>query len=498
MNSDKRHNDSEHESDAPRGLTKCSTGIAGLDEITRGGFPEGRPTLLVGGPGCGKTMLAAQVLSRGALEQGEPGLFVSFEEPPEEITANFASTGFGLTEALASGRLAIRSILSAQQTDAETGEYTLDVLLARLEHWLRELGARRLVLDSIDALFSSFAEGRTLHAEIRRVFHWIRERGLTAVVTARRSGGSLSRFGLEEYASDCVLLLDHRVAQQISKRRIRILKYRGSGHGADEYPFLISSDGISVLPITSVGLNAPAPRERLSTGIRGLDRMLGGEGVYRGSAILLSGVAGTGKSTLAARFAEGICLRGMKSLYLPFEESTNQLVRNMSSVGIALDAAVAQGRLRIEPIRPSEFGLEEHLMRMELLGRHFQPDVIVLDPITSFATVGNSLEIKGMYVRLLHHIKARGITLVMPSLTLGSANDEESSTGVSSLVDVWIIIRFRRTRGLRRRELYVHKARGLEHSEQLAELTFSASGPQVRELFPSDAGGPSAEGGTHG
>ena len=477
---------------AERELRKVATGISGLDQITRGGLPQGRPTLVCGGPGCGKTGLAMEFVSRGAAEFGEPGLFVSFEEGRADIAKNFAASSFGMKEALAEGTLHLESVLMPREHSVEAGDFTLDGLLARLEWWVGRNETRRLVLDSIDALFARFSDSANLRFEISRLFSWIRERGITAIVTSERGDGTLTRRGLEEYASDCVILLDHRIQEQISKRRIRIVKYRGSGHGTDEYPFLISAAGISVLPITALGLQSVAPTGFMPTGVEGLDRMLAGKGVYRGSTVMISGVAGTGKSTLGARFAEHVSETGGRALIIAFEESVSQVVRNMGSVGIDLEKPLRDGTLAIEAMRPSAFGLEEHLIRVHTLVEAFQPDVVILDPITSFTAIGGRREVKAMIIRLLDHLKGLGMTVVMPSLVAGSGSAEETETEVSSMVDAWIIIQFVRDQGVRQRRIYVHKARGIGHSQAVGELTFSSSGISVAPI-PEGYGSPDGD-----
>lgn len=471
-----------------RTLRKTPTGIQGLDEIMNGGLPWGRPTLLCGGPGCGKTILAMEFVCRGVSQFGERGLFVSFEETTKDIEMNFATSEFGFLEASGQGELAVKSIGTTPERIAESGEFTLDGLLVRLERWLGELGFKRLALDSIDALFSLFSGTRNLRLELARVFRWIKEREITAIVTTEKGVNSPTRHGLEEYLTDCVIVLNHSVSDQISKRRLRVLKYRGSSHGVDEYPYLIGSSGISVLPITSVDLDTPASVEYLSTGIPGLDAMLAGRGFYRGSTILLTGSAGTGKSTIAARFAESLCQQDLRCLYLSFEESAAQLARNVRSVGIDLNAQITRGLLTIDPVRPSAFGLEEHLLRVELLVRKLLPDAVVLDPISSFSPLGYSYEIKAMFVRLLHYLKTNAVTLIMTSLVRSDGSVEENETGTSSLVDALINIRFVRTKGVRRRLVEIQKARGMAHSDLLGELLLSEAGAKVAMLAAEEQG----------
>ena len=461
-------------------LKKTATGITGLDEILEGGLPHGRPALLCGGPGCGKTLLAMEFLCRGALELDEPGLFVSFEEGLEDIEMNFASCTFGFEKALAEKRLEIISFPVSPEISIEAGDFTFDALLARLEHSLKRMGARRLALDSLRALFSRFSDTPNLRYEYARIFQWIKDQGVSAIVTTQSPERILSLHELEEYLSDCVIYMDHRITDQVSKRRIRVGKYRGSSHCADEIPFVLTSDGLSVLPITSLELEAKAPTEQISTGIGGLDRMLKGNGFYRGSTVLISGGAGTGKSTMAAAFARAACQKGDRAVYLAFEESTDQILRNMRSVAIDLEPALNKGLLRIEPIRPGRFGLEEHLVRAHTIIDRFKPKAVIVDPITSFTSIGNRIEIKSMLTRLLDYVKFSGITVFMTSLTSAKGPAEDSEAEISSIVDVWIIIQFQRAKQHRRRQLHVHKARGQAHSEETAELILSDAGIEIR------------------
>jgi len=467
---------------APHGIRKVPTGVRGLDEVLQGGLPGGRASLVCGGPGTGKSVLAAEFLGRGATRFGEPGVLVSFEVRRDDLVADLGGLDLGVEEALASGALRIETVLIDAGDAVAVGDFDLGGLLARLERWLDAVGAARLALDGIDALLARLPSAPALRPAFAALCGWIRERGITTLVTTARGGGArLSAHAVEEYLSDCVLLLDHRVTEQISKRRLRVVKYRGSGHGVDEYPFVIGPQGFSVLPITSLGLDAAAPEDIVPSGVEGLDRILAGGGYFRGSTVLVTGTAGTGKSTLAARFADGVCRRGGRCLYLAFEESAAQLVRNMRSVGIDLGGSIDAGSLRVDARRPTEFGLEEHLMAIQGAIAAQRPDAVVMDPITNFVSVGDASQVKSMLLRVLDHLKHAGITVVLTSLTPGAGSEEESEAAVSSLVDTWIVIRYRRDRsGRRRRELHVQKARGMAHSEGLFELVMSSQGPQVR------------------
>ena len=402
-----------------RSLPKAPTGIQGLDEITGGGLPRGRPTLVCGSAGCGKTLLAMEFLVRGATEFGEPGVFMAFEETAEELAQNVRSLGFDLEDLAEQNKLLVDFVRVERSEIEETGEYDLEGLFIRLGHAIDSLGAKRVVLDTLETLFGGLSNAAILRAELRRLFRWLKDKGVTAIITGERGDGTLTRHGLEEYVSDCVIVLDHRVTEQLSTRRLRIVKYRGTTHGTNEYPFLIDENGISVLPVTSLGLSQEASDERISTGIPRLDAMLGGKGVYRGSSVLISGTAGTGKTSLAAHFADATCRRGERCLYFAFEESESQLVRNMRSIGLDLAPWSKKGLLRFHATRPSAYGLEMHLATLHKLVNEFEPRVVVVDPITTFLGAGTSVEAESMLMRLIDFLKAQQITAMFTSLTHG-------------------------------------------------------------------------------
>jgi circadian clock protein KaiC len=474
---------------SPRaGLPKAKTGISGLDEILLGGLPRGRPTLVCGTAGCGKTLFGMEFLLHGAREFGEPGVFISFEETERDLTENVRSLGYDLTRLVADGKLAIDHVHVDPQEIHETGEYDLQGLFIRLGLAIDSVGAKRVVLDTIEVLFGGFTNAAILRAEIRRLFHWLKEREVTAVITAERGDGTLTRQGLEEYVSDCVILLDHRVVDQVSTRRLRVVKYRGSTHGTNEYPFLIDGDGISVLPVTEMRLDHPASTERVSSGIAGLDAMLGGKGFYRGSSVLLSGTAGSGKSTIAASFADASCRRGERCLYLAFEESRAQVVRNMRSVGLDLDEWIQKGLLAFEASRPQIYGLEMHLARIHKLVETFDPHVVVVDPVSNLAATGTVADSQAMLLRLLDYLKARGTTAMMISLTEGDAALEASSVGISSLIDTWILTRDIELGGERNRGLYVIKSRGMRHSHQIREFLITSHGVELQDVYVGPEG----------
>jgi circadian clock protein KaiC len=464
-------------------LEKSLTGICGFDEITKGGVPQGRPTIVCGGPGCGKTMFALEFLVRGAMQYGEPGVLMTFEETTEEMAKNVASLGFNLRDLEARGKLFMDYVRVEPTEIQETGEYDLEGLFVRLQHAVDSVGAKRVVLDTLEAVFSGFGNTGLLRAEIRRLFRWLKDRGLTTVVTAEKGDGTLTRYGLEEYVSDCVVFLDHRVTDQMSTRRMRVIKYRGSSHGADEYPFLIDEQGLSVLPATAMKLNHAVYNERVSTGIADLDAMLEGKGYYRGSSVLVSGTSGSGKSSTAAHFAEQTCREGKRCLYVAFEESQQQAVRNMSSIGIELGTHIKSGLLRFEAWRPTQNGLEMHLLRIHKLVEEHQPDAVIIDPVTNL-TVGTTNELHSTLMRLIDFLKSRGTTALLVSLTAGKDKDlEQTEVGISSLIDTWIFLRDVELNGERNRCLYVLKSRGMAHSNQVREFVMSKEGVRLLPVY---------------
>ncbi len=457
------------------GIGKSPTGIQGFDELTLGGLPNGRPTLVCGSAGCGKTLFASTFLINGARDHGEPGVFVTFEERPEDIVSNVASLGFELDKLIEDEKIAMEHIAVDPSEVAEIGDYDLEGLFLRLELAIDTVGAKRVVLDTIESLFSAFSNPAILRAEIRRLFDWLKERGLTTVITAERGDGALTRQGLEEYVSDCVILLDHRVENQISTRRLRIVKYRGTAHGTNEYPFLIDTDGFSVLPVSALGLMHQVHEERIASGVPDLDAMMAGGGFFRGSSILVSGVAGAGKSSLAAHFAAAACARGERAMYFSFEEAADQAVRNMRSLGLDLGRWRDADLLRFMATRPTFYSLEMHLAVILREVMRFEPSVVVLDPISAFTESGDRLEVQSMLLRIVDFLKNRGITGIFTHLA-HSQNEATTDAGLSSLMDGWVLMLNREVNGEFNRELYLLKARGMAHSNQVREFRMSDRG----------------------
>jgi circadian clock protein KaiC len=463
-------------------LTKAPTGIDGLDQLTHGGLPAGRTTLVCGGAGCGKTLLAASFLANGALHFGEPGVFMGFEENAEELVVNVASIGFDLDRLIAQRMIAVDYVRVQRAEIEETGEYDLEGLFIRLNHAIDQIDAKRVVLDTIETLFGGLSAEAMLRAELRRLFGWLKDKGVTAIVTGERGDGQLTRHGLEEYVSDCVILLDHRVDDQVSTRRLRIVKYRGSAHGTNEYPFLIDDQGLAVVPITAADLNHEVSDERISTGIPDLDEMLGGQGYYRGSSILVSGMAGSGKTSVATHFADAACSRGERCLYFAFEESPAQLIRNMRSIGFDLARWVDRGLLRVSASRPSLYGLEMHLATIYRQVDQFEPAAVVVDPISSLLSEGTQADVHAMLLRLIDHLKARGCTTLLTELTHGSIEVALTGARVSSLMDSWLLLLNRESAGERNRQLYLLKSRGMAHSNQVREFLLSDRGIELRPV----------------
>jgi circadian clock protein KaiC len=469
-------------------LPKAATGIQGLDEITGGGLPQGRPTLICGGAGCGKTLLAMEFLVRGAIEYHEPGVFITFEESIQDLTQNVASMGFDLNDLVARKMLALDFIYLERSEIEETGDYDLEGLFIRLGYAIDAIGAKRVVLDTIETLFSGLAKPTILRAELRRLFNWLKDKGVTAIITGEQGDQTLTRQGLEEYVSDCVIMLDHRVTSQAATRHLRIVKYRGSTHCTNEYPFLIGETGFSILPVTSLGLQHQASMERIATGITRLDSMLGGEGFYRGSTILVSGTAGTGKSSLCAHFTDAACRRGERVLYFAFEESPNQIMRNMRSIGINLQPWVDQGLLRFHANRPTYTGLESHLTAMHKEISEFTPQVVIVDPISSLQIEGKEFEVKAMLMLLVDFLKTRMITGFFTSLTAGNGAQEQSTVNISSLIDSWLLLRDIELGGERNRGLYLLKSRGMRHSNQIREFLLTDQGVELRDVYIGPTG----------
>lgn len=471
-----------------QGLPKSPTGIRGFDEITGGGLPQNRTTLICGGPGSGKTLFAIEYLINGIHEFNEPGVFIAFEETREDLIRNFASLGFDLAHLIEQGKLIIDEIVMDTHHAQQTGDYDLEGLFIRLEYAINKVNAKRIAIDTIEVIFDLLGNSARLRSELRRLFRWIKEKKVTTVITSESEKGLLTRHDIEPYVSDCVIFLDQRLQDQLARRRLRIVKYRGSLHGTDEYPFLIDQDGMSVLPITSVGLDYTSSEERVATGIAGLDKMLGGEGYFRGSTILVSGSSGTGKTSFAAHFANAACQRGEHCIYFTFEESASQILRNMRSIGIDLRPWMSGNLLQIHAIRPTMYNLEIHLAMMQKLIQDFQPETIVVDPVTSFDLIGNTTDISLLFTRLIDFCKMRGITTLVTSIITSSPGSVIKETNLSSLVDTWISLQDIEVGGERNRVLYVLKSRGMKHSKQISEFEFSSDGIYLIDAYTDSEG----------
>lgn len=456
-------------------LEKCPTGIRGLDEILQGGLPRGRPTLVCGPAGSGKTLLAIEFIARGARDFKEPGAFMAFEETEMDLAQNVASLGFDLMAMARRKLVAMDHVEVVRSEIEEAGEYDLEGLFVRLDSMIGRIGARRVAIDSLEALFSAFSNETIVRAELHRLFRWLKDRKVTAVITGEQGPNALTRHGLEEYVSDCVIFLDHRVVEQVATRRLRVVKYRGSAHGTNEYPSLIDEKGLSVFPISTLGLNYPVSKKCVSTGIAELDGMFGGRGYYRGSSVLVSGSAGTGKSSLATAFAEAACRRGERSLYISLEEAPAQLIRNMASIGYDLEKWVRRGLLRFHAVRPVHYGLEQHLVRIYTLVEEFKPEVLVLDPISNLGAVGRQDEVDAMLVRMIDFLKNKAITAVFTCLTAARTSEAEAS----SLMDTWLVLGMAETNGAYPRRIHILKSRGMLHSSQVCGFDLTAKGIRI-------------------
>jgi circadian clock protein KaiC len=469
-------------------IGKSATGIRGLDEVTQGGLPQGRPTLLCGSAGCGKTLFGMTFLYNGAVEYNEPGVFLAFEEQPEDLIKNVGSLNYDINKLIAEKKLAIDHVEIERSKIAESGEYDLEGLFIRLGFAIDSIGAKRVVVDTIEALFGGLDDEQLLRSELRRLFEWLKSKNVTAIITGERGEGTLTRYGLEEYVADCVILLDNRVHDQLSTRRLRIVKYRGSAHGTNEYPFIIDEQGITVMPITSSGLAHGAPTERLPTGIPDLDQMLEGKGYFKGSSILVSGMAGTGKSTVAAHFVNAACAAGHRCIYFAMEESSHQIVRNMRSVGIDLQKWVDKKLLHFSARRPSLFGLETHLATMYRDVTDFEPTAVVIDPMSALLGAGATLDVHAMVLRLVDFLKARGVTALFTNLGMAAGEAAATEIQVSSLMDVWLLLYNRESNGEHNRQLYLLKSRGMAHSNQVREFILSADGIKLHDAYVGPEG----------
>src|SRR6476469_511042 len=466
-------------------LSKCPTGIQGLDEITDGGLPQGRPTLICGSAGCGKTLFGVEFLVRGATRYGEPGVLVTFEETASEIIQNVASLGWNLNQLMADGKILIDHVYIEPSEIEETGEYDLEALFLRLGYAIKKIGAKRVLLDTIEVLFSGLANANIVRAEIRRLFHWLKDEGVTAVITGERGDNTLTRHGLEEYVSDCVIKLDQRTFEDIATRTLQVVKYRGSRHSNNEYPFLIEETGISVLPVTSLKLDHVVSNERISTGIAQLDEMFGGQGYYRGSSILVTGRAATGKTTLAGYFAQATCLRGERCLYLATEESPQQILRNLNSIGMDLAPYVEQGLLQFDAVRPTNYNLEMRLFKIHRWVQEFQPSTVIIDPMSNLILTGSLMQTKNFFMRLIDYLKSKQITIFLSNLTAGDADHdhEQTEVGVSSLMDTWLELQTLKVNGERNRIIYALKSRGMMHSNQVREFIVTNEGVKLVEVY---------------
>lgn len=469
-------------------IEKAPTGIQGLDEITYGGLPKGRPTLLCGSAGCGKTLFSMTFLYNGAVQFDEPGVFIAFEEQQGDLIKNVGSLSYDVERLIAEKKLAIDHVHIERNEIEESGEYDLEGLFIRLGFAIDSIGAKRVVIDTIETLFGGLDNPAILRSELRRLFEWLKQKGVTAIITGERGDGTLTRHGLEEYVSDCVILLDNRVVDQLATRRMRIVKYRGSAHGTNEYPFIIDEEGITVMPITSAGLSHDASTERISSGIPDLDAMLEGQGFYRGSSVLVSGMAGSGKSTTSAHFADAACRRGERCIYFAMEESPTQIIRNMRAIGLDLQRWVDQGLLRFSAKRPSLFGLETHLASMHRDVELFQPSSVVVDPLSALLGAGVTGDVHSMVLRLVDFLKARNITAFFTNLTHGKTENATTDIAISSLMDSWLLLYNRESNGEHNRELYLLKARGIAHSNQVREFLITSSGIRLRDVYVGPAG----------
>ncbi|WP_240236172.1 circadian clock protein KaiC [Nocardioides sp. CFH 31398] len=462
-------------------LEKAATGIEGFDDITFGGLPRARATIVTGAAGSGKSMFGVEFLAQGARAYGEPGVLLSFEETADELVANAASIGVDLRAMADEGTLVVDSAAGDLDDLVQSGAFDLEGLLLRLAAAIDAVGARRVVLDTVETLFSTLPDETTVRREFARLLRWLKERDLTVVVTAERGQqGRLTRHGIEEYVSDCVVVLDHRVEDEVATRRMRVAKYRGSPHGTNEFPFLISGRGLVVMPLHHDELTEVS-EERVSLGIPELDTMVGG-GVFRGSTIMISGSAGTGKTSIAACAADAACRRGEKALFLSFEEPSGQVVRNMRSIGLDLQHWIDKGLLVVQHMRPAITGLEAHLASLHMILDEHPAEVVVLDAVASLSRGVASYASASAVARDIAMLRLRGATTVLTALA-GTHDDPHTDVSASSLVDAWLLVRNVENDGERNRLLMTIKNRGSFHSNQVREFLLTDDGPRLVDVF---------------
>jgi len=461
-------------------IPKTATGIPGLDQILNGGLPKGRVTLVVGNSGTGKTLLGIEFLVNGIRQHDENAILVTFEESASKVTENVSSLGFDLNNLQDDGKLTVMAF-KVDLPEKNRGYFDFSPLLVLLEEAIVCIGAKRVVLDTIELLFGAYSDQTTARIELVKLMRWLEDRGVTAIITGESGNNALTRFGIEEYVSDCVIVLDHRVREEISTRLLRVMKYRGSVHGTNEYPFLIAKNGFIVLPVSSLSLDYAVSRERVSVGVPELDEMLSG-GPYRGSTTLVTGVSGTGKTSVAMSMVNAACARGERSLVLLYEESAFQLERDMGSIGINLKRWTDSGMLKIWASRPLEYGLENHLAIFINMLESFKPAIVAIDGLTAFSRGGFDPDVFIFITRKIGILKARGITTVLTTLKK-DVEDESSSLHISSLTDTGILLRNIEKNGERNRLLAVTKSRGTAHSNQLREFTLSSDGIRLVDVY---------------
>ena len=463
-------------------LPKSLTGIQGLDDITYGGIPQNRPTLLVGSIGTGKTIFAMEYIINGITMFNEPGVFMTFEEQTDELQINVTSMGYNLSKLIADNKIYLEHLHIDHREIQATGKYDIEGLFIRIEMAIEKVKAKRIVLDALDTLFIGL-DSQILRSEIKRLFFWLKEKKVTAIITSEVGDIFLTRLGFEEVVADCVIELNNRLNNQISTRRLRIVKYRGSYHSTNEYPFMIDHKGITIFPIISEAPQIIVSNERISSGIKQIDEMLDGRGFYVGSSILVSGSAGTGKSSIAASFIKDVCEKKGTALYCAFEEAPNQIKRNMASIGIFLEPYEKSGNLHFYYSRPTLQTLELHFIAIKKLIKQINPSVVILDPITNLMIENINSDIRTMLTRFVDYLKMEQITVLLTAtLTVSSLELIQSNEGISSMVDTCIMIQEKNIIDSRRRTLYIMKSRGICNSKKEVEFIITSEGISIAPL----------------
>ena len=465
-----------------------STGVKGLDDVLGGGIPQGHAMLLVGKPGTGKSILSMEYLLHGIELHKENGVYISFEESEKQIISNAASFGWKFEEMVKKNKLAISYIDMQPEQMRTVGDYDLSALILRVKGAIKKVNARRVVIDGINNLLSTFDDERIIRSDLLRLIREIKEVNATIFITGERGHDSWSKMGFEEYLADGLMHLDNRTDGNYQTREIQVVKCRGINHYTGKSPFIINSEGMSIRPLITADFDYKVLKSRVSTGIADIDNMLGGKGLYRGSTVYITGPSGAGKTSISSSFANGACSRGERALFLAFEESSDQIIRNMKSIGLSLDKWVNEKLLYFYTARATTNSLEGHLDNIMTMVREVEPTCVVLDPISAFRPIANENETKLMLIRLNDYLRARKITTVFTALSSDGEYSEHADVQLSSIADTWIVVRIMDYKGERNNVMQLMKSRGMSHSRQMKEMYFTGNGLKLQNVYQGPEG----------